>query len=405
MGEISSDLKNFKASVGPNIGSMNSACDSIVDKIQDLSTSTTSFKGEVSNSYDSVNKNSVLARLDKVSSIYSQITSSVGSDLKGLISDAQTVVSLVEELEKINKDIEEQQSIINSSSGDSNEAKNNASAAQSKINELNIKFNEKHEEAKTKLASLKGKDGSIQFTSDFSPSNDEVDMADLQYGTFELHEFTASNGITIKYWVYTPDYGKDVENLPLMLYMHGGSTHQKVSPERAVQYGLGNLVANKKITPSGIVVIPAVEDYTEEGVKALKELTDKAVADTHADPDRVSVSGHSYGGITSFRLINSYPGYFSCCVPISGVDNVTEAFNGVKVWSFNGDSEGGNTRTSYSSGEQAVRNINRIGGEAYMTTLQTGHSGTNKVTFEREYTSPEGEKINPIEWAFKQSRS
>ena len=403
MGEIASELKTFKSTVEPGIGQMSSMCTTIIDKVTQLSSSTTTASSEIDSCYNSSRKNSVMSKLSKVKQICTNISNSVSSDLQGTISEAKALIELIDELEKINREIEEQEAIVKSNSGDTPEETSRRNSAQSIINQKNTQFDQKHNEAKTKLASLKSKDSSLQV--EFVPVSAGPDPDKLKYGTFEQRQFTASNGLTIKYWLYVPNYGEEVEGLPCMLYMHGGSTHQSVSYEKGVQYGLGSKLAKQEITPSGVVIVPCVEDFTDRGIVALKELTDSVVDEQKCDQDRVSVSGHSYGGITSYKLINKYPGYFSCCVPISGRAEVTDAFKDMKVWSFNGTYETSASWTSYNSSVNACNEINKVGGEATLTPIKTGHAGTNKLVYEEERLSPDGIVENPIEWAFRQERA
>ena len=404
MGEISAELTKFKNSVEPNIGTMNSTCSDIQTKCQELATLAGQIKSEVSTYYNSQNQTAVLGRFDKITDVYNKVSTSVGSDLKGMLGDAETIISLVKELDDINKEIERQKGIISANSGTEDSAVRNRNDAQSVINEKNREFDEKHEDAKTKLESLKGKDASLSFVEEFPPTT-ELNPEDAQYGRMEQRSFTASNGLTINYWLYVPDYGEeDVEGLPAMLYMHGGSTHQNVSLDHAVQYGLPSKIKNREITPTGVVIIPAVCDFTDRGIVALKELTDSVVEEKKCDTNRVSVSGHSYGGITAYKLVNKYPGYWSACVPISGSANVTQSFGDVKTWQFVGSYENGSGNTSCGACQNAVNQINQIG-QALITILKTGHAGTNKDTYGNTYMSPDGLQENPLDWAFRQSRA
>ena len=77
----------------------------------------------------------------------------------------------------------------------------------------------------------------------------------------------------------------------------------------------------------------------------------------------------------------------------------------MKVWSFNGTYENGTSWTSYQHGQNAVKAINEIGGEAYLTPLKTGHAGTNKDTYGHKYMSPDGIEENPLDWAFRQEKA
>ena len=404
MGEIAQSLKSFKTSVQPKLDSMTSFCNDIKSKVEEASEGVSSSKSLLEKNYKSENMHIISRRFERIGEIYSRISSSISGDLMNMVSQSKSLVSLIVELEQINTFIAEQQSVINKNANNE-QAINLVNNARSLINSKNAQFNNIHEKALKKLEALKSMDAELTFTKDFSPNNNTFDPDDLQYGTFELKSFKASNGEVVDYYIYVPDYGKDVENLPAMLYMHGGSTHQNISSSSAIKYGLSSLIANKKITPSGIVIIPVMRNFDENGIKAVKEMTDNVVELYNVDRDKISVSGHSYGGITAYKLINRYPDYFSCCVPISGSEKVTSAFNGVPVWSFNGSYETGSSYTSIYSGQRATKEVNQNGGEGYMTTIKTGHAGTNKETYAHEYKSPDGEMINPLDWAFKQTKA
>ena len=404
MGEISSSLKDFKTCVGPQLDSMNSFYDKLQEKIKEITDTTTKVRSSFEGYYKSTNQTAVIARFDRINQIYSKISTSVNTDLRSMISDSKTLINLIKELEDINEEIKKQQSIINSNKNDE-EKQNIVRNANNMITTKNAQFISTHTQALDKLNALKAKDASLSFVEEFSINANEPDLEDLQYGSLELKEFKASNGEVVDYYIYVPDYGKDVTNLPAMLYMHGGNTHQDIASEAALKKGLGNLLANKEVTPSGILVVPVMRNFDDNGVKAVKELMDDVVQTYDIDTDRISVSGHSYGGITAYKLVNEYPNYFSCVVPISGSEKVTSAFNGVKVWSFNGAGEVAEGNTSFYSGKRAVKEVNDAGGEASQTALKSSHGDTDKETYANKYLSPDGIVENPLEWAFRQVKA
>ena len=49
--------------------------------------------------------------------------------------------------------------------------------------------------------------------------------------------------------------------------------------------------------------------------------------------------------------------------------------------------------------------VNSLGGEAIFTDIHGGHSDANRDVYNQEHESPDGEMINPIEWAFRQERA
>ena len=403
MGTISSELTTFKSSLEGSLGTMSSACSDIKSKLSELTNTNTTVSSGISTYYNSTNSSTALMMFSTINDICSSITSSLDGTVQGAISDAQAIIDLVTELENINKEIEKQQSIVNSNSGDTDEARSKRSSAQSIISSKNSEFNTKHEQALSKLAALKAKDSSLSSSSGSSSSS--PDTSTLTYGTFELKKFTTSEGKEIEYYIYVPNYGKKVDGLSVMLYMHGGSA-RGTSKQGWLNYGLTNKIYKKELTPSGIVIMPFIRNFERDNIEqSLKELTDSVVKQYNANPKKIAVSGHSYGGITAYRMVAKYPNYFSCCIPISGSYTVTDAFKNLKVWSFNGTYEGGSSNTGYKKCAAAVDEINKIGGHAYLTAIKTGHAGTNKDTYAKEYQSPEGEMINPLEWAFKQERA
>lgn len=402
MGIINQELGNFKDTIGPLIDNMNSTYNILQDKIQMLSINTKTTRERIHNYYKSSNKVKVLDSISKMDNLLSEISMSIDNELKDIITDSYELVTMINELEEINIEIKNQEGIIKTS--DSSVQNTDIINAQNIINSKNIEFNEKHNLALNKLNMMKNKNNRINFINENSNKNTNIDKKDLSYGTLESNKFTASNGVTIDYYLYVPHNGKEVDNLPVMLYMHGRTSNPNLSLDEAVQHGLSSKIIKQEEIPSGFVIMPAVRNFSDEGVKALKELTDAVVAQNHCDTNRISVSGHSMGGITAYKLVNNYPGYFSCCVPISGSYKVTDAFKDTKVWAFNGTMEKEDSSTSYDSCVRTVNAINSIGGNAYMTALKTGHVGTNNTTYGNIYESPDGEMIDPLEWAFKQTK-
>lgn len=404
MGVINPELKTFKQKVGPAIGSMSTASTKISDSIQELSTSAKSVRSDIDSNYDSVNKSTILGKFNEVDEMYTDIASSVESTLQSLISGAQGVIDLVTKLEGINEEIDAQQEIINSNSGTESAAVSARLNAQEIIDSKNKEFDETQERALTALSSLKAQDGSVQEAESLNTSSTSISTESLEYGTFELKSFTSSTGETIEYYVYVPKNAENVDSLPAMLYLHG-STSSYNDPGWS-KYGLTGLIKDEEVTPSGIVICPHIKDHKD--TTTLKELTDYVVNEYNCDTNKISISGHSSGGIATYRMINTYPDYFSCAVPISGCNLGSineESFGDMNVWVFGGSEEGGTGGTSIAAGQWAVNNINSVGGNSKLTVLGCGHAATDERTFQKEYESPTGETISPLDWAMQQTKA
>lgn len=233
-------------------------------------------------------------------------------------------------------------------------------------------------------------------------------LKSLKYGSFTVQTFTASNGVTVEYYLYLPKYDVEVDNLPVMVYLHGGNTYGN-GRGSWLTYGLTSKIASKEVTPSGIVICPHIVNFKGDNLPlVIRELTDSVVNTYNADTNRISIGGHSYGAITAYDVINGNPGYFAAAVPISGWDKVTEAFNNVKVWAFHGsrDNRGNGSHTTYPGALNALNEINSIGGTAQMHTFEGAwHSNVQNYTFESAYDSPDGKKETVLEWVFRQTKS
>ena len=323
------------------------------------------------------------------------------------MSQAGEIVNKVGELEKLVEEIKQQEAIISSESGSDQASQDRIAAARSVISTKESEFNAKCSEATSKLSALKSMDQTLSFVNEFAPSDNYLEkLAQLGYGTFEKKTFTASNGTSVSYYVYVPDYGEEVEGLPVHLYLHGSSE----SGSGVLDVGLPNMLKNETITPSGIVICAQAPDasafYNSNYQQALVELTNN-VADTYdADKNKISLSGHSYGAIVGYQLVSNYPDEFAAFIPISGNSAASQGAANTKIWAFHGSEDLGGGSTDYDTTKKLVSEINNMGGDATLHTFEgDGHSGVQKKTFEQEYEYKDGEMYNPLEWAFQQSRA
>ena len=227
-------------------------------------------------------------------------------------------------------------------------------------------------------------------------------IQNLKYGSFKKESYTAKNGVTINYYIYKPDYGTEVEGLPVMMYMHGSGE----SGSGALKCGLPKFLSEKSTTPSGIVICPQAPSssafYKDNYLQALNELTTHIANENNGDLNKISLSGHSYGAYVGYKLVNKYPNYYSAFVPISGPGEYTEALKNVNIWAFHGSND---TGVDYRAAYNAVNRLKNNGAPAEMHTFQgAGHGGVQNYTYEKEYQREDGQVISPLEWAFEQEK-
>lgn len=164
---IDQELISFKTKVEPSLGNMNNTKSLLVSKLTNLSNAATSVKSSIDNVYNSENKALILSKFDDINSVYAKISSSVDGDLGNILGKAESLVSLVSQLETLRNEIATDEYIVGHAD---NYKASEVSAARASINSNTSQFNSKHQEALTVLSTLKGMDASLGFTSSSSTS-------------------------------------------------------------------------------------------------------------------------------------------------------------------------------------------------------------------------------------------
>lgn len=413
--EVSAELKSFKEAVGPNITAMNKCTSDIASKIDELTNSINSSKSEIETAYVTSGDNKAVTKFTNTSEIVLQMKSDIESTISGALGKANSLIEKITALEELATKIKTSEAAVSRESSKTEVDEAALASARSNLSSLEKEFDNNLPEAESLLAELKSLDksadvGSVDTSSESTNNNLNTYteyLTNLKYGSFTHQQFEDSNHNVIDYYLYVPDNVENISGLPVMLYMHGAGKDSTQSS--CLNYGLPNKIMNQEINPQGIVICPFIKNHTsDETLTTLKELTDNVVSTYNADSNRVSLSGHSYGAMVAYKLVNEYPDTYSAVVPISGWDEVTDAFKTTKVWAFHGvyDNQGDQNRhTTYNGQVNAVNSIKNIGGTAEMTTLKMGHAYTQNKTYETTYLSPDGIEENPLDWAFRQKKS
>ena len=199
-----------------------------------------------------------------------------------------------------------------------------------------------------------------------------------------------------------PDYGRNVDGLPVHIYLHGsGETTGGTN-----KIGLPKMLNEQSTTPEGIVICPQASSgkdfYNANYQQALIELAQTTAKDNGGDTNKISLSGHSMGAIAGYKMVANNPNTFSAFVPISGLSYMNEKVkdSGTSVWIFHGNRDG---NCEYSNAVQTYNYLKGQGADVSMHTFDAGHGGVQNYTWQQEYTNSTGETINPLTWAFDQS--
>lgn len=124
-----------------------------------------------------------------------------------------------------------------------------------------------------------------------------------------------------KYLLYEPSHMESLENLPLIVCMHGsgeiGSSLSKLK-KREPYISLNN----GKFKTYAYVLIPQLPSGTWGKMAAdLKKLVDNIVDTYKCDKKRISLTGHSLGAMGVIEILVKYPNYFSAGALLSCAKN------------------------------------------------------------------------------------
>ena len=403
---IDQELISFKTKVEPSLGNMNNTKSLLVSKLTNLSNAATSVKSSIDNVYNSENKALILSKFDDINSVYAKISSSVDGDLGNILGKAESLVSLVSQLETLRNEIATDEYIVGHAD---NYKASEVSAARASINSNTSQFNSKHQEALTALSTLKGMDASLGFTSSSSTStaSGSYNNGQIVGRTFERRTFVSSKGVKMDYYIYIPKYATDVKKLPVHVYLHGGGG------TGGIKYSLPKMI-NKGLDVNGIVISPLSTSgqwLNEDLEDAVVELTQQVVESYDADSNRISLSGHSNGANGGYRILSRYPDYFSAFVPISGQPkymvtakdpNRWTDIKDVQIWAFHSKND---NLIGYKWPLSILEQTKEEGLDNFElhTFNSAGHDIYYKVFGEK--FEKDGKEWSVLDWCFAQSKS
>ena len=204
--------------------------------------------------------------------------------------------------------------------------------------------------------------------------------------TLQRKSYRTESGV-INYLLYAPE---DVENAPLIIYLHGGSgkgsnlsllTENDGFP-RYLQQGCFGL-------PNAYIAIPQLTSNHagwSEIANALIGMIHSLTENYSIDPQKVSLTGHSMGGTGVWSVAAAYPASFSRIVPMSGSIQNTErnqrALSAMPIWAFVGDED---TIVSPSATITFINTIGNINTQAKVTIIE----GADHFAVPQAYLSDE----------------
>lgn len=236
-----------------------------------------------------------------------------------------------------------------------------------------------------------------------------VGFAQDDHNGFTAGTFTDEHGKTLPYRLFVPKNYDKKRKYPLVLWMHGGAGRgtdnlRQISGGNRVGSSIWTTTENQAKNPAFVLAAQLPRDGRRardgslaERVRNLKNIVKliESLKKTYSiDPDRIYVTGQSFGGYGSWWMIANNPGMFAAAIPICGWGNPGKAssMKGVAIWAFHGERD---RVIPVGRSREIIKAIEKIGGTPKYTEYEDlGHSIWNRVFANQEL----------VEWLFKQRK-
>lgn len=215
-----------------------------------------------------------------------------------------------------------------------------------------------------------------------------------------LKEYTgkdnASDG-TINYALFAPPEISD--SMPLIIYLHGLYERGEDISD-AIKYGFPRFLLNGELgkVPAWVLVPQLPEkakqwkDYDSQVMKLITY-----ICRTHSiDLSKISMTGHSLGGVGCWSFAIKHPGVFSCIAPISGSlfaqERELQILSEIPIQAYAGDRD-----INQLFGVNNTKNMKRLGdinpNFSYTIIQNADHAQVAKKVYtanKKEYTMADG---------------
>ena len=127
-----------------------------------------------------------------------------------------------------------------------------------------------------------------------------------------------------EYYLYEPNGDDRAEPHPLVVYLHGiGCSGGELERIHTEEDSVPDFLRDGWLQPNAYVLMPHCPGYSWDEIAGdLMELIQTVAAEKPVDPDRISVTGFSIGGIGCFGLLTRWPDFFSAAAPVASTYTV-----------------------------------------------------------------------------------
>lgn len=140
-------------------------------------------------------------------------------------------------------------------------------------------------------------------------------------GDFMERTRTCSDGVERPYLTYVPGNYDPAARTPLLVYLHGGVSREKILEER-LEYARENPFIPVAAENGWLVVFPFGQEgatwWDEVGMDNVLDIVRRTKRDFNVDDDRTWMTGFSDGASASYLFSMLQPDYFAAFAPLNG---------------------------------------------------------------------------------------
>lgn len=204
------------------------------------------------------------------------------------------------------------------------------------------------------------------------PENNSSGLKTESEDEYKESTFTENTNGILQYWLYSPSH--PAENMPLIVYLHGGSSKGEDLNLLTSVDGFPKYLQNGELGDVGAYVLmpqcPSSKKGWIELNRELDELIQFVVEEFKIDKKKISLTGHSMGGTGVWNLAAAYPQLFSRIAPLSGsvrdASKEADILQDIPVWAFVGADD---TIVSPEISEEIVAEMKEDGGNSKITVF------------------------------------
>ncbi len=214
----------------------------------------------------------------------------------------------------------------------------------------------------------------------------------------------AQSGKSMPYRLHIPERYDAKKSYPVILFLHGAGEIGSDNESHLGHFSQSFNVASDILEESLIVCPQTPEGWSMDSqygdqngyLGVAKRILDGVIAKYNGNRDRVYLTGLSLGSFATWRMLETFPGFFAASVPVCGGNGsyASPVMISTPIWLFHGTAD---DIVSHSSSSNTYNAIKDAGGQLVkFTSLPgVGHEAWDYAYVDREMFS----------WMFAQNRT